>query len=208
MNYEYIVKYWETHYLLPHSLTDEQILHFWASGLKPYSIRVETVKYYGQAFILRTLIETGTFHGTMIESTLNNFERFISIELMEAFASVAKQKFAPYPQVKIIHGDSGKELGKVLKSVKEPCLFWLDGHYSFEGTARGNLDTPILQELDHILQHPVKNHVILIDDARCFIGQNNVLRDYPTIQQLHAYVKSKRPELQFWVKDDIIRIHP
>ncbi len=60
------------------------------------------------------------------------------------------------------------------------------------------------QELFAIFSHPIKNHVILIDDARCFIGQN----DYPELDILKQYVLEKRPEFIFDVGEDIMRIHP
>ena len=87
--------------------------------------------------------------------------------------------------------------------MNEPCLFWLDGHYSEGITAKGQLNTPILAELNHILNHSIKDHVILIDDARCFNG----LDDYPTIDELKKIIVDKKPALQFSVADDIIRIH-
>jgi hypothetical protein len=82
-------------------------------------------------------------------------------------------------------------------------LFWLDGHYSGGITAKGPLDTPIVKELDSILNHSVTGHVILIDDARCFVGEN----DYPTIDELREILHTERPRWVFEVKDDIIRIH-
>lgn len=88
--------------------------------------------------------------------------------------------------------------------VTAPCLFWLDGHYSGGGTAQAHLDTPIIQELGTIFDHPVSTHVILIDDARLFDGTH----DYPTIEQLRKFFAEKRPQYHFSVVNDIIRAHP
>jgi hypothetical protein len=49
-------------------------------------------------------------------------------------------------------------------------LFWLDGHFCGGVSAHGDKGTPILEELNLILSHRVKEHVILIDDARLFNG--------------------------------------
>jgi len=57
-------------------------------------------------------------------------------------------------------------------------LFWLDGHYSGEGTACGDQVSPILQELDLIKAHPRRDHCILIDDSRLFTGVDG----YPTLK--------------------------
>src|SRR5262249_2110956 len=91
--------------------------------------------------------------------------------------------------------------------ITEPCLFWLDAHYSGSHfgcqTARGPRDTPIIQELEHILTHPIMSHVVLIDDARLFNGHN----DYPTATELRDFIASRRPDWGVEIKDDIIRVH-
>lgn len=86
----------------------------------------------------------------------------------------------------------------------QPALFWLDGHYSGGETAQGEKDTPIYEELDRILDAPDRDHVIIIDDARCF-GRD---RDYPSIQELSDFVRSRRPNVDIAVQDDSIRIKP
>ena len=91
----------------------------------------------------------------------------------------------------------------MLAQIDEPCLFWLDGHYSAGITARGDKDTSVLDELRCILDHRVSNHVILIDDARKFNGQN----DYPTLDFVRELVTSKLSSYAFEVADDIIRIY-
>lgn len=58
-------------------------------------------------------------------------------------------------------------------------------------------------ELKSIFSHKIKNHVILIGDARCFTGQE----DYPTIIALKEFVMKNRPNWVFEVRNDIIRIH-
>ena len=86
---------------------------------------------------------------------------------------------------------------------REPCLFWLDGHYSAGITAKGEKETPIWEELEHICDHPIKNHVILIDDASLFVGKN----DYPNLDSLQKFVESRFPDNIFEVRDDMIRIY-
>lgn len=207
--WEEVLGVWKREWRLPFVLTEEEIKRFWASELQPYSVREEAVREYGAKFHLRTLIETGTYHGDMIWAMLNHFDRIVSIELGDAFYHAAKQKFSPYPHITILHGDSANVLPHVLEPISEACLFWLDGHYNpyDPSTARGDHDTPIIGELNHILNHRVSDHVILIDDARCFIGPNPILRDYPTIQDLANLVSSQRSDLVFEVRNDIIRIH-
>lgn len=99
-------------------------------------------------------------------------------------------------------GDSGLILKGIISSINEPILFWLDAHYSKANTAQGNKDTPIIQELETIISHGVKNHVILIDDARLFNGTC----DYPTINEIDALLKEKADQYSMEVTNDIIRI--
>jgi hypothetical protein len=88
-----------------------------------------------------------------------------------------------------------------MQGINEPAIFWLDGHYSAGITAKGDKECPIFEELNAILNKNEFNHILLIDDARCFIGEG----DYPTIEELTNYVKTKDKSYQVVVEHDIIR---
>jgi hypothetical protein len=157
---------------------------------------------YGNRFSLKVLIETGTFLGEMVLAMRNQFGRIISIELDKVLYLGAVLRFLGLRHIRILHGDSARVLPEILRSLREPALFWLDAHYSGGATARGKKETPIAEELMAILAHPIKEHVILIDDARCFNGA----RDYPTLDTLQGLVGGTG--FLFEVRDDIIRIFP
>jgi tetratricopeptide (TPR) repeat protein len=161
------------------------------------------VKEYARRFCIRTFVETGTFQGAMIRATRQSFDRIYSIELDENLYQRAKKEFSSFDHITIIHGDSSEVLPVLLAEIVEPCLFWLDAHFSGGITAKGTLLTPIKQELIHIFTHPIKDHVVLIDDARLFNGQN----DYPTLEELRHLVLNRLPDGILVVEDDIIRIH-
>jgi hypothetical protein len=169
----------------------------------PHLIKQETVKEYARKFSTQILIESGTYLGDMVFAMKDIFSQIYSIEIDSDLYMRAKERFANVQNIHIIKGDSSKVLPDILTSIRQLCLFWLDGHYSGGITAKGDLDTPILEELKHVFAHTIKDHVILIDDARCFIGQ----KDYPTIKALREFVAKERPNWVFEVKDDIVRIH-
>jgi len=169
----------------------------------PHIVKEELIKDYAKTFNTQILIETGTYLGDMVHAMKKSFSRIISFELDHDLAVQAQQRFANDPHIEIVEGDSGKLLDEHLATINEPCLFWLDGHYSGGITAKGALETPIKNELTAILSHPVDGHVILIDDARCFTGEN----DYPTLDELKNFVAERKPNHKFSVEHDAIRIH-
>ena len=169
----------------------------------PHQVKAKIIKEYARKFSTDILIETGTYTGNMISSMNGIFSQIFSIELDNDFCQMAKERFAKYSHIHIIQGDSSQVLPKILSSIDQPCLFWLDAHYSGGITAKGDLDTPIISELKHIFSHPIKDHVILIDDAREFTDKN----DYPPIEYLREFVSKERPDWVFEIKYDIIRIH-
>jgi hypothetical protein len=139
----------------------------------------------------------------MVDAVRDTFNKIYSIELDKTLYEQAKKKFSRHHTISIFHGDSSKVLPVILADIKEPCLFWLDGHYSGGITAKGDFNTPIMQELNCILDHFIEEHVILIDDVREFNGHN----DYPTLEELKKSIFKKYPDWKFDIKDDIIRIH-
>jgi hypothetical protein len=153
---------------------------------------------------MRVMVETGTNFGHTVAASLSSFEIIHTVELFDPLYENAQRRFARFPKVKLHHGDSAHELPLILAELREPALFWLDAHYSGDGTARAAIDTPIVQELQTISNHAVKNHVILIDDARLFDGTNG----YPTMDDCRASVSGFWPAHQFSVENDVISITP
>jgi len=183
------------------------VYHKWIKKNKPlpppHILKQRIIKETAERYELSTLIETGTFMGEMIYAQRLNFNRIISIELQSNFFENAQRRFRKFQNIEIILGDSGDVLKELIKrkELEQPCLFWLDGHYSTGITARGNKETPIMEELDSIFSLKIR-HIILIDDARCFTGHN----DYPTMEQLEKHVKKKSPLAKIINEYDIIRI--
>ena len=134
----------------------------------------------------------------MVFAVKNIFNKIYSIELSTELYERTKHKFARYNHISIYQGDSSKVLPEILSQIEEPCLFWLDGHYSEGITATGEKETPILEELNHIFNHPIEDHVILIDDASYFTGHD----DYPGLEELKTLVLRRYPNNVFIVKDD------
>jgi hypothetical protein len=168
----------------------------------PYIIKQRIVKQYIHKYGCKILVESGTYLGEMGEAMKNDINAFHSIEIYEPLYRKAINTFKSYKNFHFYYGDSAIILPKILNDMNEKAIFWLDGHYSGEGTGRAELDSPIMQELEAIFNHQIKEHVILIDDARLFIGNNG----YPTIDTLRKYVHENYPGNNMEIKNDIIRI--
>lgn len=149
----------------------------------------------------RLFVETGTFLGQTTIEMADVFEHCWTVEIDQKLYEGALSRFESHSNITAILGSSGDHMASILEDVDSPAIFWLDGHYSSHDTGRGDTDTPILQELDQILDHPIKNHVILIDDARDFLGING----YPTISRLRRFVRSRSP-YRVRLSNDIIHL--
>ena len=167
----------------------------------PHAFKQVTIAGYGRAFGLAALVETGTYLGDTVEAQRKRFRKVVSIELSPDLYRAALARFAHRQNVTLLEGDSADLMESVVAQLEGPALFWLDGHYSAGITAHGNLDTPVQRELEIILGS-ADNHVILVDDARCF-GSG----DYPTLDAVRTLVGRLRPDWTCVVEDDIIRIH-
>jgi hypothetical protein len=178
----------------------------------PYEEKRVILLEYKRKFRSAVFIETGTFLGDSVAMFLKDFDAIYSFELSKELALRAEIRFKDEPHVRIINADSGKELRSLTASIDKPTLFWLDGHYSSEffvgndfiRTARGEKDTPIVEELNAILTSGIKENVILIDDARCFNGTN----DYPSLRELKKLIYTLAPTVKVKIRRDIIRITP
>lgn len=184
---------------------ERRIVHGWLRAGRPVPppepVKWRLVRATAVARGLHVFVETGTFRGDMVEAMRTHCTRIISIELDPARFEAASARFAGCTNVTILHGDSGKVLSDVVAELTEPALFWLDGHYSGPGTARGEADTPILAELSHVLD-AAAGHTILVDDARLFDGT----ADYPTLAELERHVRRLRSDASIDIRDDMIEV--
>lgn len=184
----------------PHQI--RQWEHLGKCGPPPHAIKQQVLKHYASQYGLRILVESGTYHGDMIDALKGSFETIYSIELNTTLFNKARWRFRAEPHIKLINGDSSKELPAVLQQLEGPALFWLDGHYSAGVTSHGDLSTPIFDEVRHVLTARESRHVMVIDDARCFGSET----DYPTISELTEFIRGLRPDLQVEVEYDSIRV--
>ena len=169
----------------------------------PHLLKQRTVREYAEKYGLRILIETGTYYGEMISAMKKRFDRIYSIEFNPQLARRAIRKFERFPNIQIVEGDSQQVLPELLKLLREPAVFWLDaGYYAWGGVE--NDKQRLSTEFEAILRHPVKGHVILMDDARGLNGQNGAL----TVGELKRRIEEEFPDRTVEVNYDILRITP
>ena len=110
-----------------------------------------------QPYKRKIFVETGTNIGEGVQCALDvGFEEIYSIEINEEFFKKSSERFRDNEKVNLIKGDSKEEFIKILRQIQEPATIWLDAHTA--------TDASIIEELEALRQHPVKNHIILIDD--------------------------------------------
>jgi hypothetical protein len=151
---------------------------------------------------MRTFVETGTYRGDTLAVVRGDVDCSISIELDEELARRARRRFRRCTDVTILQGDSAVLLPEVVGGLREPAIFWLDGHFSGGVTARGSQVTPIENELASILDPRRPDHCVLVDDARLFDGTDG----YPTMDRIAQLVHALRPAWRVHLADDIARI--
>lgn len=108
--------------------------------------------------------ETGTHLGDSVQDALDlGFKRIISIESNKEFFNKCTERFQPldvWEQVKLFYGRSEDNIETLINEwVTDRALFWLDAHET---------GSPYRVEIETILNHPINNHVIIIDDINKF----------------------------------------
>ena len=122
-----------------------------------------------QEHALRVLIETGTYMGETAWALRRDFDRIETVELEPTLARLAGIRFRRTKNVRVHEGDSATVLLQILATLDVPALFWLDAHPSTDRSAR-DVPIPLRAELAAIARHPVRRHVMLIDDLQ-YLGQ-------------------------------------
>lgn len=151
-----------------------------------------------------TFVESGTFTGDMALYAAGLFESVHTIELQPDLAARASERLKETTNLTVHQGDSPTVLRALLRSLSTPVLFWLDAHYSGGETARGEKDTPILEELAAVRDGRRTEVAVLIDDARVF-GMDAA---YPSLEAAIALLREINPRFHIGVAQDIIWASP
>lgn len=120
-------------------------------------------------FKIVDLVETGTKHGTTTEAIAHRFRKVWTIELNPALAQFAAKRLERLEWVEVIQDNSVHALGRLAEEgrITRPTFFWLDAHWSGDGTSLHRIECPALEEIAVIRTIPGE-HVVGIDDARLF----------------------------------------
>lgn len=117
----------------------------------------------------KVFVETGTHIGYGVMNAVGcNFDLIYSVEYLESNFKQASQRWKDVEHVHLFLGKSAVTLQeKILPNINEPVFFWLDAH--IPPAISGKLyDQVLMQELDVIATHPIKEHTILVDDMSNF----------------------------------------
>lgn len=117
-----------------------------------------------------TWIETGTYRGdtTRVLSTIA--ARVISIEPEPRLYKKAVRRFKNDDDIELVNDTSEAAFPEIVSELSGDVCFWLDGHYSAGATFRGEVDSPIVKELEAIEQwsDQLGKLAVLVDDIRLF----------------------------------------
>ena len=127
-------------------------------------------KYKGDCTIF---FETGTYIGTSVQSAYNlGFERIVSIEIQKHFYKYCMDRFQPldaWDQIKLFLGATEDNIEKLIQEwVNGKAMFWIDAHEH---------SSPYKLEIEAIMKHERKDHVIIIDDIDKYSIDVNWIKD-------------------------------
>jgi hypothetical protein len=166
----------------------------------------DTLLELAKKYNLHYFVETGTYAGEMIKyvNARHDWYRITSIELSPRLADRARKLFDAVENVGIICGTSDEVLKVMFMNgdsiTYKPTLFWLDAHACGGVTARGKKITPILEELETVVNDI--DHVIVIDDL------DNLPKWGVTLEGLQDFIMERKPSLNMSIIDTMLICEP
>jgi hypothetical protein len=138
----------------------------------------------------RIFVEAGTYRGATTAFFVPHVDQVISVELHNDLFAAARQRFANYPNVTLVHGDSLIEIPKIVADCSSPPLVFLDGHFSGEGTAQGEEMEPAESTLRRLADVTPAGTTIVIDDLRLF---GSGLVGFPQLDEITKAARAAFP---------------
>ena len=156
-------------------------------------------------FAISNFVETGTHLGSTALWAARNFKNCWTIEANDTLFARTSLKLSA-KGIQAIHGNSIHSLQSMIHSLQAPALFWLDAHYSGDGTAGVENECPVIEEIK-IIDSSTHQHFILIDDARMFLKpppEPHNPDHWPTIDSVKRVLVEKHNDASVDVYDDVV----
>jgi len=178
-------------------------------GYVNFSMPREIVLKFKEKAAIKNFVETGTFKGNTSFWAAAHFEKVYTIEIDPAISkSTASRPDCP-KNIDFKIGNSKDVLPKLIDQLEGRSIFWLDGHWCNVTDIGKDMECPLIDELK-ALQN-LKNAVILIDDARAFLGPMPPPHDntqWPRIDEIFLILKEQFSSHLVTIADDVIYCLP
>jgi hypothetical protein len=153
---------------------------------------------------VKNFIETGTYKGNSSFWAAKHFDNVFTIELnKELYEETSSRKDAP-KNITFLQGNSKDVLPELVNTLDGQSIFWLDGHWCM-GAGGKEDECPLMNELMAISK--TKDSIILIDDARCFLGPlppPHNANDWPRIDEIFSLIRNYFPDYTSTIVEDVI----
>jgi hypothetical protein len=153
---------------------------------------------------VKNFVETGTYKGNSSFWAAIHFDNVFTIELnKELYEETSSRKDAP-KNITFLQGNSKVVLPELVNTLDGQSIFWLDGHWCM-GAGGKEDECPLMNELMAISK--TKDSIILIDDARCFLGPlppPHNANDWPRIDEIFSLIRNYFPDYTSTIVEDVI----
>ena len=157
---------------------------------------VNNLKILKEVYNAPIFFETGTAYGEGVKHALTfDFKRIISIEIMEPQFKILQEMFKNVSNLELICDSSTNAIKRLLPTISENIIFWLDAHYPNADLIQNNIGAKIQAYMDgdDNIRLPLDIELNLIKELR----PNN--KDVILIDDLNIYNNNISPEA-YWLK--------
>jgi hypothetical protein len=178
-------------------------------GYIEFSMPREIVLRFRDKGRIKYFVETGTYRGNTSFWAAQHFEKVFTIEIDPEISRETASRADRPSNIEFLVGNSRDILPQVIKQLNGSAVFWLDGHWCNVTELGKDMECPLIEEL-HTLR-TLKDSVILIDDARAFLGPLPPPHDntqWPRVDEIFLLLKSQYPANLVTIADDVIYCLP
>ncbi len=173
-----------------------------------YTFKRMLLRDTAKQFQCKTFVETGTYFGETSRYMARFVEQVLTCEPDPRLYEYNLGRNRRIKNIRIWNKGSEECFEEMLRNIGGRPLFWLDGHYSGEGTTLTSNYTPILHEL-RLIGAAGLGGVVAIDDVRQFESLQNALRGtfekgYPDIGIAIELLRDSLPANQLSIVGDCL----